>query len=254
MHKFKKQYGQNFLTDPNLLEAIADDAVVNKDDVIIEVGAGMGALTEVLARRAKKVISFEIDADLESALRALEKKYNNLQVIMGDFLNFDFSSLKIEKFKVVSNLPYYITTVIITKFLKLNPISMTLMVQKEVGLRLSASPKSSVYGAMSVICQNQAKVTLTRIVKREMFTPAPEVDSALVRFDFFGNDYDEDFAKFVFEIFALKRKTLVNNLKKMIGQDKTQMVFDNFNLNPSVRAEELSPEEIYKIFTFVENM
>ncbi|MCR5553173.1 MAG: 16S rRNA (adenine(1518)-N(6)/adenine(1519)-N(6))-dimethyltransferase RsmA [bacterium] len=230
MHNFKKQFGQNFISDKGLIDGIVGDAKINKDDIIIEIGAGLGSLTKELAKCARFVYSFEIDKDLIGELSKLEEQYDNLKFIFEDFMAFNFDSLKINKFKVVANLPYYLTSPIIERFLVLKPESMTIMVQKEVAERLSSEPDNSEFGAMSVIIQHQASVKITRIVDKKMFTPVPKVDSAVIHIEFNGKNYDQGFAKFVYSCFTFKRKTLYNNLTKSakLDQELIEKIYDNY--------------------------
>ncbi|MBO4570049.1 MAG: ribosomal RNA small subunit methyltransferase A [Clostridia bacterium] len=253
MHNFKKQFGQNFISDKDLIDGIANDANVGCDDIIVEIGAGLGSLTSELAKRAKFVYSFEIDKDLIGELSKLEKQYDNLKFIFEDFMTFDFNSLKLNKFKVVANLPYYLTSPIIERFLVLKPESMTIMVQKEVAERLASKPSNSEFGAMSVIIQHQASVKLTRIVDRSMFTPVPKVDSAVINIEFNGKNYDKKFAKFVYSCFTFKRKTLYNNLVKSAKLDLglIEKIYDKFNIDKNARAENLSAEDFYNIYNFI---
>jgi len=252
VHNFKKKYGQNFITDLRLLEAIAADSGVKNDSTVVEIGAGLGSLTEVLAKRAKRVISFEIDAELVKPLQALGEKYPNIEFVFGDFLQFDLASLNLRDFIVVANLPYYITTVIISRLLQLQPKSITVMVQKEVAERLSSKPNVKSYGAMSVICQHQARVVITRLVAREMFTPAPEVDSAVIRLDLNGKEFNEEFNSFVFSCFSMKRKTLANNLAKVggIGNARAIEIVKTFELPEGARAENVDAETFFKLFEY----
>lgn len=249
-HNFKKKFGQNFITDNNLLDAIILDAKIDNTKTVLEIGAGAGTLTEKLAKTAKKVISFEIDKDLDKFLLPLEQKYSNLQIVFADFLKEDLNKYNLEQFCVVANLPYYITTAIIFKFFKLKPQTMTLMVQKEVGERLSAKPKNSEYGAMSVICQTVASVEIKRIVKRTMFTPMPEVDSVVIHFDFNNETLTDEFINFVRNCFGAKRKTLLNNLSNTLKRNKQELlqVLTSQNLNEFTRAEELSVSQFKKLY------
>ena len=152
---FSKKYGQNFITDGNLLDAIADDASVTSEDTVLEIGAGAGTLTGALARKAKRVIAFEIDRSLESVLDETLAPYDNVEVIMDDVTKWtdeEIDDLVGGEYKVVANLPYYITTPLLFMFLerKRRPTSITVMVQKEVAERICATEKKGDYGALSV--------------------------------------------------------------------------------------------------------
>lgn len=253
-HKFKKKFGQNFISDPNLLSAIIADSGIDENAFVIEVGAGAGSLTEKLARTAKRVISFEIDEDLRPTLTEIAEKFNNLEVVFADFMKIDVGEIVGKnEFCVVANLPYYITTAIISKFFAVRPKSMTIMVQNEVADRLSALPGDSSYGAMSVICSAIASVKKMRVVSRKMFFPAPEVDSAIIKFDFNDNGVPDGFIQFVHACFLAKRKTLVNNLANYnsIGKVRAQELVANLGLNENVRAENLTAEQFKELFELV---
>lgn len=176
--------GQNFLTDRNLLSAIVADAGVSPTDTVIEVGAGQGALTRPLAETGARVIAFEIDTRLGEYLRPLEAEFPNLTVVFADFMKCDLADFGVTGFKSVANLPYYITTPVLFRFLD-NPgcESVTVMVQKEVAERIVAPPGGKDYGVLSVSAQLVGKPHITRNVGRQMFTPPPNVDSAVVHID-----------------------------------------------------------------------
>ncbi|MBQ7578992.1 MAG: ribosomal RNA small subunit methyltransferase A [Clostridia bacterium] len=250
-HKFKKQYGQNFIKDQKLLDAIVCGSNITKDSFVIEIGAGAGALTEVLAQRAKKVISFEIDTDLKEHLLKLEEKYDNLKFVFEDFMSVDLKKYTGgEEFSVVANLPYYITTAIISKLIDFCPKTMTIMVQKEVAERIGASPKNSAYGAMSVICQTVADVKIILNVPKTFFYPMPEVDSAVLHFNFNGKKLDGKFVNFLHMCFKAKRKTLVNNLSSglNISKKEAENLLINLGTNINCRAEELSSDQFFALY------
>lgn len=252
---FKKKFGQNFLSDKNLLASIVLDAGVNSDDIVVEIGAGAGALTEFLVKSCKKVIAFEIDKELEPVLTEKFKGYNNIQIIYEDFLNIDeekFLELVGEDFKVVANLPYYITSPIITKLfeLKHRPKTISVMVQKEVGERMIADNKSSDYGYFSVYVQANADAKITRNVNRKMFTPVPNVDSCIVRLDVKDNCYEKEFFGFLKHCFAMKRKTIKNNISSVysISKEKIDNILKDLGFSESVRADSLTKEQLYEIY------
>lgn len=250
---FKKKYGQNFLSDKNLLRAIADDAKVDKDSNVLEIGAGAGSLTSVLNEKAKKVISFEIDNDLKETLCALN--LDKTEFVFGDFM--DYSISKVEKmfdgkFKVVANLPYYITTPIIFKLLEEseNVESLTIMVQKEVAEKVCAKVGDKDYGILTVMVQFYGTSEIARIVKRQMFFPQPNVDSAILHIEIdrekFPDIDKKQFSKFVKSCFAMRRKTLLNNLGQVYPKDVLKETFDEKTL--SRRAESFSLEEFVLLF------
>ena len=217
--EFKKKFGQNFLSDELLLEDIVKKAGVTFDDVVLEIGAGKGALTSVLSRYAKNVVSFEIDKEL---IEFLSEKFNgtNVQMVFDDVMNYDdvkINEILGEKFKLVANLPYYVTSPIITRFLQNDNLkSLTVMVQEEVADRIIAKPKTKDYGVLTIICQLFGKPQKVLRVGREKFYPIPNVDSAVVRID---KKEDIDKTKFLGVInlakhaFAMRRKKFSSNLE-----------------------------------------
>lgn len=218
-HKFKKKFGQNFLTDKNLLNAIAQDAGLTKDDDVLEIGAGAGALTQILSQNAKSVVSYEIDTDLKETLLSLN--LSNVKFYFQDIMKVDIETIEKDfkgEYKVVANLPYYITSPIIFKFLSFSKklSSLTIMVQKEVAQRIIAGSGGD-YGVLSIMVQFFGEAKITRIVSRKLFYPEPNVDSAVVRIDVRRRDDSIDsqnFLKFVQTCFSMRRKTLKNNLSK----------------------------------------
>ncbi|WP_414827337.1 16S rRNA (adenine(1518)-N(6)/adenine(1519)-N(6))-dimethyltransferase RsmA [Apilactobacillus kunkeei] len=257
----KKSLGQNFLTDLNVLNKIVDAAHLTDTDNVIEIGPGIGGLTEFLARSSKRVLAFEIDQNLLPVLDETLSPYDNVEVINQDILQANLPAIIEEKFnnerpiKVVANLPYYITTPIILDLLKGNAEfdNITVMMQKEVAQRLEAKPGSKDYGSLSVIIQYLNDVKLAFEVSRKSFIPAPNVDSAIVtleRKESIQNEvFDEKaFASFVRGCFAHRRKTLWNNLQGLFGKDaetkeKVQNVLDEFNIQPSIRPEKLTVDQ-----------
>ena len=252
-HKFKKQFGQNFLTDTNLLKAIASDGEITKEDEVLEIGAGAGALTKVLNERAKKVVSYEIDTSLESRLLSLGLK--NTKFVFADALKEPLEKIEENfegQYKVVANLPYYITTPLIFKFLTYSrATSLTIMVQKEVAERIIASSGGKDYGVLSVMCQFYAEAKITRRVNRAMFYPVPKVDSAVVRLTKKplpqGIDAQK-FEAFVKKCFSMRRKTLANNLVGYQGYSKAEIenLLAGFDLK--IRPENLSLEQFLRLF------
>ncbi len=251
--EYKKKFGQNFLTDRNLLEKIVLSAQVSKDDTVIEIGAGKGALTEVLSKYAKRVVSFEIDKDL---FDFLSQKFNqtNVSFVFEDVMNFGAKQIEEiagESFKLVANLPYYVTSPILTKFLKIpSLISATVMVQEEVADRIVATPKTKDYGVLTIMCQSFGEAKKCFKVSRKMFTPQPNVDSAVVHIQ--RNKTQEDLSEF-FEFaktaFSMRRKKLSANLAtKTFSKDQVEQLLISNNLSPLVRAEELSINKLKEIF------
>ena len=251
---FKKKFGQNFLTDKNLLTQIVEKSGVMSGDVVVEIGAGRGALTEVLSQYAKKVFSFEIDKEL---FEFLTEKFNgtNVEMIFKDVMQVSDEELNEiigSKFKLVANLPYYITSPILTRFLQ-NPnlVSATVMVQEEVADRIVAGPKSKDYGVLTIICQMFGESKKVLRVNRKMFYPVPNVDSAVVHIQK-TMDADESYPKFIAFVkkaFAMRRKKLSTNLEstKISKQDIEALLVKN-GFSATARAEELSVVKLRQLF------
>ncbi len=250
---FKKRFGQNFLTDTNLLQSIVRDAGVTGEDVVVEIGAGAGTLTKEIAKVAKKVISFEVDRELESILSQNLADFNNVNIIYEDFLNINAEKiyeLAGKNFKVVANLPYYITTPIITKLFDLTyrPKTIVIMVQKEVGERIVADAQNSNYGYFSAYVRANADAKIVRQVKRNMFTPAPKVDSCIVLLNTKENNYPSDFFEFLKNVFKMKRKTILNNLVSSYDISKEQLSQKLSNELLQKRADALSVKQLYDVY------
>lgn len=262
--RFNKQFGQNFLTDKDLLDEIVSDANV-ANDTVLEIGAGAGTLTRQLANCASKVIAFEIDRNLEKVLKVTLADCNNVEVVIGDIMRYKMA--EIERlcggaFKLVANIPYYLTTPLIMMFVEQsdNVGSLTLTIQKEVAERLSARPATKDYGAITVAVNAVADVTLTRVLPRELFYPVPNVDSAVVRIDMYRNKYDIAnkalFRKTVKTAFAMRRKTLVNNLMVGFNFDRTtaESLLTANGLKTGCRGEELSVEQFVGLYRSIEQL
>lgn len=255
---FKKKFGQNFITDKNLLKAIVNDAQVNSEDVVIEIGAGAGTLTSEIAKKAKKVVSFEVDKELQSVLDENLADFDNINIIYEDFLNFDeekIYNLAGNKFKVVANLPYYITTPIITKLfeMKNRPEVIVVMVQKEVGERIVADPQSGNYGYFSVYVNANAEAKIIRIVNRNMFTPAPKVDSCIILLKLRNKNYPKEFFEFLKNVFKMKRKTILNNIVASYPFNKQQLEEKVGEEVLKKRADALDLDSLYKIYNEIFN-
>lgn len=252
----KKIYGQNFLRDKNILEKIINVSNITKEDIVVEIGPGIGCLTEFLALNAKKVIAYEIDGDMISILRDTLKTYCNIEIRHIDFLKADLSEYaNKDNVKVVANLPYYITTAIITKLLGETDISQyTFMVQKEVGQRMTGKPKTKDYNALSVLMKYKTNSMIVGEVSRNSFCPVPNVESALLLVKKKKSDYEPkneaNFIKFTQIIFAQRRKTIVNNISRAYGikKEKIEEELVSQGLKKELRAEELSDYQIYCIY------
>lgn len=259
MQKFehKKSLGQNFLTNTEIIKDIVKNAHLTNKDTIIEIGPGEGILTQSLAEKSKKVIAIEIDDRLIPILNEKFKDAKNVEIVHDGILNinmvefFEKFNLKSEKYKVVANIPYYITAPIIRLFLGLEnpPTEIILMVQKEVAERLAAEPgKLSILG---ISAQYYSDVNYLFTVGREEFNPPPKVDSAIVKLKIKNKKTKEDkkFFRIVKIGFSAKRKTLCNNLANGFQRDKKDIenILEKFNLKKNVRAQELSIDDWKKL-------
>lgn len=218
--KVKKKFGQNFLKDQNIIYKIVNSVDITSDDLVIEVGPGQGALTKELVKKNPNLLCFEIDEDTKPYLLPLEN--DKTKIIYGDFLNCDIkdiiSNIKYQNLYVIANLPYYITSPIITKIIEsgINPDKMILMVQKEVAERYSSLPGSKDYGQITVKLNYYFDIKTIIDVNRRCFYPAPNVDSAVImlsKHELLSVDINK-FNYLVEKAFKLKRKTLKNNLSK----------------------------------------
>lgn len=256
--RFNKALGQNFITDSNLLDAIVADSGINGDDTVVEIGTGAGTLTRAIAKVAKEVYSFEVDKNLQPVLALSLQGVDNAEVVFRDVLKMkddELRSIVGDKFKVVANLPYYITTPLAMRFIEssLDVRSITIMVQKEVALRFVAKPNTADYSAITLAIEMAGDAKITRNVSRNMFFPAPNVDSAVVRIDIDRAKLDgENFAllhKLVRSSFAMRRKTLANNLSVAFQIDKQEAgkLIEEAGFSPMVRGEALSLDDYKKL-------
>ena len=258
---FKKSFGQNFLTDTNILQKIVDTAEIDDQVNVIEIGPGIGALTEFLAERAAQVMAFEIDHRLVPILADTLRDFDNVTVVNEDILKVDLAK-HIQNFKnpdlpikVVANLPYYITTPILMHLIESGiPFSeFVVMMQKEVADRISAKPNTKAYGSLSIAVQYYMTAKVAFIVPRTVFVPAPNVDSAILKMvrrpePAVAVEDEKFFFKVSKASFTHRRKTLWNNLTGYFGKteevkDKLTKALDQAGLSPSVRGEALGLEE-----------
>ena len=255
---FKKSFGQNFLTDTNILQKIVDTAEIDKKVNVIEIGPGIGALTEFLAESAAEVMAFEIDERLVPILADTLRDFDNVTVVNQDILKVDLAQYIAEfknpdlPIKVVANLPYYITTPILMHLIESGiPFSeFVVMMQREVADRISAQPNTKAYGSLSIAVQYYMTAKVAFIVPRTVFVPAPNVDSAIlkmVRRDQPAVEVQDE--KFFFKVskvsFVHRRKTLWNNLTSHFGKSedtkaKLTAALEQAELSPSVRGEALT--------------
>ena len=255
---FNKALGQNFITDANLLDAIVADSGITSDDTVVEIGTGAGTLTRAIAKVAKKVYSFEVDRNLQPVLALSLQGVDNAEVIFRDVLKMKDDELKAvvgDSFKVVANLPYYITTPLAMRFIEssLDVRSITIMVQKEVALRFVAKPNTADYSAITLAIEMAGNAQITRNVSRNMFFPSPNVDSAVVRIDIDRTKLSGENAsllhKLVRSSFAMRRKTLANNLSVAFQIDKQEAgkLIEEAGFSPMVRGEALSLDDYKKL-------
>ena len=239
--------GQNYLADPNLLDAIVRESGVGAGDVALEVGGGEGALTKRLAPATSRVWVIEIDRRLEESLGAVAAAHGNVEVVWGDAMEVDLASLEPAPTRIVSNLPYSIATpVILRTIAELPAVSeWTVMVQREIADRLRAEPGSRTYGAPSVIAQLACEVSILRTVDRAVFKPRPRVDSALLRLRRFGEAAPPETTALVRAAFAHRRKTLAGSLELggVADRARTQEALAAMGIDASARAESLPPPE-----------
>ena len=250
---FKKKYGQNFISDYSLLDRIVDGAGVTADDTVIEIGCGAGTLTKAIASKAKFVYGYEIDSSLKPVLAKTLSGIDNAEIIFKDFMRVRVDELEktLPPYKVVANLPYYITTPLIMKFVEnsLKCQSLTVMVQEEVAYRLCAECGTADYGAITASIALRGTCKILERVGREQFTPSPNVDSAVVRIDLCEKRLDVDdiefYKKTVQAAFSSRRKTLENNLMNFFRLSRTQAqeVIEACGIAAGARGETLSPEQ-----------
>ncbi len=253
--KLKKSLGQNFLKDRNIVEKIVKTANVDNTTHVIEIGPGIGALTELLINECNTLTAVELDDELIPVLNESFGVENNFSLIHSDFLKVDKKLLANDEAlqtKVVANLPYYITSAIITKILNEMDFvdEIYIMVQKEVAERICANPKTKQYGSLSVYCQLMCDVKYEFTVKKSVFIPEPKVDSAIISLK--RNELTTNIAqveKFIKNCFKQKRKTLVNNLNKAYGVEKEYLIqfLLDAGFKATVRAEEISPRQYIQL-------
>ncbi len=253
-YSFKKRFGQNFLIDEHVLNKIISGAEINKDDTVLEIGPGIGTLTQALCEAAGEVIAVEIDRDLIPILEKTLDSFKNVRIINEDILKLDLNEISQKPLKVVANLPYYITTPIIMGLFESGaPIeSITVMVQKEVADRMKAIPGGKDYGALSLAVQYYAEAKIIANVPQNCFIPRPNVGSAVIRLKAHKNPPVEVGDKeYMFSLikaaFLQRRKTLSNALKNEsslgLSRDEVVNALKKMGLPEDVRGERLSLEE-----------
>jgi 16S rRNA (adenine1518-N6/adenine1519-N6)-dimethyltransferase len=239
--------GQNFLADPNLLEAIVREARLESDDVVLEVGGGKGVLTERLAAVARVVHVVEIDERLRPGLEEITGHREGVRLVMGDAMKVEFAALDPAPTAMVSNLPYSVATPVIMRTIEeLSQVrSWTVMVQREIADRLRATPSTKAYGAPSVLAQLSCRVEMLRAVDRAVFKPPPRVDSALLRLERVAEWPGTDVARLVRAAFAHRRKALARSVATagVESRGRVLQALEALGKEPTVRAEELEPQE-----------
>lgn len=261
--KTKKSFGQNFLTDLNVLKKIVTAAEITKEDNVIEIGPGIGALTEQLAQAAGQVLALEIDSDLIPVLKEVLSPYDNVMVLNQDVLKANLPALIQQQFtdptkpiKVVANLPYYITSPILMGLLA-SPVkwaAICVMMQKEVAQRLAAQPGTKQYGALTLAIQYEMTTKIAFDVSRRAFVPSPNVDSAIVLLQPRQEPLKvQPFDKkklfgFIRGCFAHRRKSLWNNLQSVVGKDtatknKMREILEQLGISPQIRPERLTLDQ-----------
>ncbi|MGM0501926.1 MAG: 16S rRNA (adenine(1518)-N(6)/adenine(1519)-N(6))-dimethyltransferase RsmA [Bacillota bacterium] len=256
--ELKKSLGQNFLVDDNILDKIVTSAAVGPEDTVIEIGPGIGSLTQRLAQKANQVVAVEVDQRLEEVLEETLAEYNNVEVVYDDALEVDFDQLVNGQYKIVANLPYYITTPIVMRLLeeKFNVEQIVFMVQKEVAERMVASPGGKDYGILSIGIQFHTTAEILFNVPPDVFIPQPKVHSSVVSLNVLEETpIDVTSKEFFFKIvnagFQQRRKTIRNSLSKAaninLSRDLVDQALEEVNIDSRRRAEKLSLEQFAKL-------
>jgi len=256
----KKNYGQNFIVEPGIVDKIARHAVLSDHCAVIEIGPGIGALTQFLCKYAAKVIAYEIDERLEAVLADSLSAYDNFELRMQDFLKVDVKAVSDaliqQGYEVVfaANLPYYITTPILFRLFEADAdiAAITVMMQKEVADRFDARVQTKEYNALSVITQYRCEVQPIMKIPRNVFLPRPKVESALLQFRLKQKDETIDETRFfalVKACFKQRRKTILNNFQDVAGNKEiAREILNKANINPSVRSECLTLADFLRLY------
>ena len=266
---FQKKFGQNFLIDTHVLDKIIEKANITKEDFVLEIGPGIGTMTQYLCEEAGEVAAVEIDSNLIPILKDTLSEYSNIEIIHGDILKVDIGALAREKnqgkpIKVVANLPYYITTPIIMGLFESHvPIdSITVMVQKEVAERMQASPGTKDYGALTLAVGYYAKPEIVANVPPNCFMPRPKVGSAVIRLKRHEHPIVQvEDEKLMFDLirasFNQRRKTLVNGLNNapgiFLGKEKIQECLKELSVSETIRGEALTLEQYARLSNIMKN-
>jgi 16S rRNA (adenine1518-N6/adenine1519-N6)-dimethyltransferase len=260
--RLKKRLGQNFLIDEGILNKIVASADLKEDDVVLEIGAGIGTLTKKLAAVTRKVLAVEIDGTLVKFLKETCRAYPNIEIIQSDILKVNLKKLLVPCTKVVANLPYYITTPIIVRLLEARELlsNIIIMVQKEVARRMVATPPGKDYGAFSLLVQYHTKPRIMTEVPKGAFLPPPEVTSCVVKLEVLPRPPvkvkdEEIFFRVVRAAFAQRRKTLQNTLSRLrelnLSKGRVSEILEQADIVPSARGETLSLKEFARLSNLI---
>ena len=252
--RFKKQFGQNFISDGNLLKSIVEASGITKDTTVVEIGCGAGTLTRALAEAAKRVYAFDIDRDLQPVLAETLAGLDNVEVIFRDFNKLDLKEFEkgIEEYTVVANLPYYITTPLVTKLLEESDKvqGLSIMVQEEVAERFCAKENTAEYGSITAAIALKGNAKIVKRVSRNLFFPRPNVDSAVVKIEFERGRVavkdERAYRQTVKCAFLNRRKTLENNLVNFfkLTREQAQEILQLAGVEDKARGETLSPQRL----------
>jgi len=262
--RFKKQFGQNFISDSNLLSSIVTASGVTKETTVVEIGCGAGTLTRAIAEQAKKVYAFDIDTDLQPVLAETLAGLENVEVIFRDFNKMDLKPFEEEigEYVVVANLPYYITTPLVTKLLEESEKvqGLAIMVQEEVADRFCAKEGTPEYGSITAAIALKGTAKVVKRVSRNMFYPRPNVDSAVVKIDFERGRVEvkdeKAYRQTVKCAFLNRRKTLENNLVNYfkITREQAKEALKKVGIDEKARGETLSPQVFAKLSDTLQEM
>lgn len=254
---FKKQFGQNFLSDTNLLSSIVTASGIDENTTVVEIGCGAGTLTRAIAERAKRVYAFDIDRELQPVLAETLAGLENVEVIFRDFnkINLKEFEAEIGEYVVVANLPYYITTPLVTKFLEESDKvqGLSIMVQEEVAERFCAKENTPEYGSITAAIALKGEAKIVKRVSRNLFMPRPNVDSAVVKIDFVRGRIkvksEKAYRQTVKCAFLSRRKTLENNLVNFFKLDResAKKILAEAGIDEKARGETLSPERLARL-------
>ncbi|MDD6302902.1 MAG: 16S rRNA (adenine(1518)-N(6)/adenine(1519)-N(6))-dimethyltransferase RsmA [Bacillales bacterium] len=255
----KKHYSQNFLVDYDIVKNAIDELDVKDDEIVIEIGPGLGALTQELLQRNIEVYAFEIDKDMVNHLSSFFKNYANFHLSQEDFLKVDLSIFKDKKIKFISNVPYNITTPLIEKIVtsSLNIVSFEFMVQKEVYDRLKAKVGTKEYAPINVFIEYVGKLKVVQKVSYKCFIPMPNVDSIILKIDFVNEitkdkALNKEFVRITKASFALRRKTMLNNLTGYFNdKEKARIILKEVGIEESTRPEQINTETFFKLGKYV---